>query len=60
MINKHFKLEIQVEKDSKIKSNKVLISKKFTEITDIEISACEDLIVEFKEDCVKYSEIYKK
>jgi hypothetical protein len=60
LINKHFKLEIQVEKDSKIKSNKVLISKKITEITDIEIPAWEDLIVEFKEDCVKYSEIYKK
>ena len=60
LINKHFKLEIQVEKDLKIKSNKVLISKKFTEITDIEIPAWEDLILEFKEDCVKYSEIYKK
>jgi len=60
LINKHFKLEIQVEKDSKIKSNKVLISKKITEITDIEIPAWEDLIEEFREDCVKYSEIYKK
>ena len=59
LINRHFKLEIQVKKDLKIKSNKVLISKKITEITDIEIPTWEDLIVEFKEDCVKYSEIYK-
>lgn len=59
LINRHFKLEIQVKKDLKIKSNKVLISKKITEITDIEIPTWEDLILEFKEDCVKYSEIYK-
>ena len=60
LINRHFKFEIQVKKDLKIKSNKVLISKKITEITDIEIPAWEDLIEEFREDCVKYSEIYKK
>jgi dTDP-4-dehydrorhamnose reductase len=60
LINRHFKFEIQVKKDLKIKSNKVLISKKITEITDIEIPTWEDLILEFKEDCVKYSEIYKK
>ena len=59
LINRHFKFEIQVKKDLKIKSNKVLISKKITEITDIEIPTWEDLILEFKEDCVKYSEIYK-
>jgi len=59
LINRHFKLEIQIEKDSKIKSNKVLISKKITEITDIQSPTWEDMIIEFKEDCDNYSEIYK-
>ena len=59
LINKHFKLEIQIEKDSKIKSNKVLISKKITEITDIQSPSWEDMIIEFKEDCDNYSAIYK-
>ena len=59
LINKHFKLEIQVEKDSKIKSNKVLISKKFTEITGINSPNWSDLIIDFKEDSDKFSTIYK-
>ena len=59
LINKHFKLEIQVEKDSKIKSNKVLISKKFTEITGMYPPNWDDLISEFKDDCKKFKSLYK-
>lgn len=59
LINQHFKLGIQISKDTKIKSNKVLISKKFTEITDINPPNWNDLITEFKKDCIVNKSIYK-
>jgi hypothetical protein len=45
--------------NSNIKSNKVLISKKFTEITGINSPNWSDLIVDFKADSDKFSTIYK-
>ena len=39
-------------------SNKVLISKKFTEITDINPPNWNDLITEFKKDCIVNKSIY--
>ena len=59
LINEHFKLGIEITRDTKIKSNKVLISKKFTEITDINPPNWDDLITEFKEDCIVNKSIYK-
>ena len=59
LINEHFKLGIEITRDTKIKSNKVLISKKFTEITDIKPPNWDDLITEFKEDCIVNKSIYK-
>jgi len=59
MLNKAFNLEIDIRKITQIKSNKVLISKKFTEITGLKSPNWNDLISEFKEDCETYSYIYK-
>jgi len=59
MLNNAFNLGIDIRKITQIKSNKVLISKKFTEITDIKTPNWTDLISEFKEDCETYSDIYK-
>tara|TARA_B100001175_G_scaffold132018_1_gene112215 strand:- start:1013 stop:1888 length:876 start_codon:yes stop_codon:yes gene_type:complete len=59
LINEHFKLGIEISRDTKIKSNKVLISKKFTEITDINPPNWDDLMTEFKEDCIVNKSIYK-
>ena len=59
LINEHFKLGIEITRDTKIKSNKVLISKKFTEITDINPPNWDNLITEFKEDCIVNKSIYK-
>ena len=59
MLNKAFNLEIDIRKITQIKSNKVLISKKFTEITGLKTPNWNDLISEFKEDCETYSYIYK-
>ena len=42
-----------------IKSNKILISKKFTEITGINTPNWDDLILEFKKDCETYKSLYK-
>ena len=55
-----FDLEIDIKKNSNISSNKVLNSKKFTEITGIKAPNWNDLIIEFKEDSYKYKELYKK
>ena len=54
-----FDLNIDISENLNIKSNKVLISKKFTEITGIKPPNWDDLIVEFKADSEKYSTIYK-
>tara|TARA_B100000900_G_scaffold415406_1_gene445182 strand:+ start:1255 stop:2124 length:870 start_codon:yes stop_codon:yes gene_type:complete len=54
-----FNLNVDISPNYNIKSNKVLISKKFTEITGINPPNWDDLIVEFKEDSDIYSTIYK-
>jgi dTDP-4-dehydrorhamnose reductase len=54
-----FELNVDISINSNIKSNKVLISKKFTEITGINSPNWDDLIVDFKADCDKFSTIYK-
>ena len=54
-----FNLNIDISQNLNIKSNKVLISKKFTEITGIKPPNWDDLIDEFKADSEKYSAIYK-
>lgn len=54
-----FDLKIDISKTAQIKSNKVLISKKFTEITGIKSPNWTDLISEFKQDCETYSDVYK-
>ena len=59
LINEHFKLGIEITRDTKIKSNKVLISKKFTEITTINPPNWNDLILEFKEDSSANNALYK-
>jgi len=59
MLINSFNLKIDISKTTQIKSNKVLISKKFTEITGIETPNWDDLISEFKQDCETYSDIYK-
>ena len=59
MLINSFDLKIDISKTTQIKSNKVLISKKFTEITGLKTPNWDDLIYEFKEDCETYSNIYK-
>ena len=59
MLINSFNLKIDIRKITQIKSNKVLISKKFTEITGLKTPNWNDLISEFKEDCETYSDIYK-
>ena len=59
LINKHFELGVKIFKDSKIKSNKVLISKNFTEITGINPPNWDDLILEFREDSIANKTLYK-
>tara|TARA_B100001059_G_scaffold162242_1_gene161817 strand:+ start:567 stop:1436 length:870 start_codon:yes stop_codon:yes gene_type:complete len=54
-----FNLNVDISLNSNIKSNKVLISKKFTEITGINSPNWSDLIVDFKADSDKFSTIYK-
>ena len=54
-----FNLNVEVKQNTNNKSNKVLISEKFTEITGIYPPNWDDLISEFKEDCVKYKSLYK-
>ena len=55
-----FKLNVNIIPNPNIKSNKVLISKKFTEITGINIPNWDELIGEFKNDSDKYYSLYKK
>ena len=54
-----FNLNVVVKQNTNNKSNKVLISEKFTEITGIYPPNWDDLISEFKEDCEKYKSLYK-
>ena len=54
-----FNLNVEVKQNTNNKSNKVLISEKFTEITGIYPPNWDDLISEFKEDCNKYKGLYK-
>ena len=54
-----FNLNINVSENSNIKSNKVLNSKKFAEITGIIPPNWDDLIPDFKNDSEKFTDIYK-
>jgi len=54
-----FKLNVNVSANLNIKSNKVLNSKKFAEITGIIPPNWDDLIPYFKNDCEKFTHIYK-
>ena len=54
-----FNFNVEVKQNINNKSNKVLISEKFTEITGIYPPNWDDLISEFKEDCKKYKSLYK-
>ena len=54
-----FSLNVDITENRNIKSNKVLISKKFTEITGTKTPDWDDLISEFVEDCVKNKSLYK-
>ena len=54
-----FNLNLDIKQNKNNKSNKVLISEKFTEITGIYPPNWDDLISEFKEDCNKYKGLYK-
>ena len=54
-----FDLNVDINENKNIKSNKVLISKKFTEITGINPPHWDELIEEFKLDCEKFKSLYK-
>jgi len=58
-LSEAFKLNVNISENSNIKSNKVLNSKKFTEITGINSPNWDDLIPDFKNDCNKYTDLYK-
>lgn len=58
-LSKAFDLNIDIKENPNIVSNKILISKKFTEITGINSPNWDDLIFEFKKDCQTYSSLYK-
>lgn len=54
-----FNLNVDINENKNIKSNKVLISRKFTEITGIKPPNWDDLIEEFKMDSDKNKSLYK-
>ena len=54
-----FSLDINISENPNISSNKILISKKFTEITGINSPNWDDLIMEFKEDSNNHKNLYK-
>jgi dTDP-4-dehydrorhamnose reductase len=58
-LSEAFNLNVEIEKNKYNKSNKVLISKKFTEITGMCPPNWDDLISEFKDDCKKFKSLYK-
>ena len=60
MLIKAFNLNIEIESDKNIISNKVLISKKFTEITGIKTPSWHSMIAELVIDSKKNSVLYKK
>ena len=60
MLIKAFSLNIEIKSDKNIISNKVLISKKFTEITGIKKPSWHSLITELVIDSKKNSVLYKK
>jgi len=59
-LSKAFSLNVDIEENTNYKSNKVLISKNFTEITGIFPPNWDDLISEFNDDCKKFKSLYKK
>ena len=59
MLIKAFKLNIEIKTDENITSNKVLISKKFTEITGINKPNWHNLINELVLDSKTNSVLYK-
>ena len=58
-LSRAFNLNIDIIKNANIKSNKVLNSKKFTEITGINCPSWDTLIDQFVEDNNKYISLYK-
>ena len=54
-----FDLNVDINENKNIKSNKVLISRKFTEITGINPPNWDDLIEELKMDSDKNKSLYK-
>ena len=58
-LSEAFSLNIDIEENTDNKSNKVLISKKFTEITGMYPPNWDDLISELKDDCKKFKSLYK-
>lgn len=54
-----FDLNVDLFENKNIKSNKVLISKKFIEITNINPPHWDELIEEFKMDCEKFKSFYR-
>ena len=58
-LSKAFELNVDIKENPNIISNKILISKKFTEITGINTPNWDDLILEFKKDCKTYKSLYK-
>ena len=54
-----FSLNVDITENKNIKSNKVLNSKKFAEITGIKTPDWDDLISEFVEDCGENKSLYK-
>ena len=59
-LSEAFNLNVDIEENSNISSNKVLNSKKFTEITGVKMPNWNDLISEFKEDSNSYKSLYKQ
>ena len=59
-LSEAFNLNVDIEENLNISSNKVLNSKKFTEITGIKTPNWNDLISEFKEDSNSYNSLYKQ
>ena len=58
-LSESFELNIDIKQNPNIISNKILISKKFTEITGLKPPKWDDLILEFKTDCESYKSLYK-
>ena len=59
-LSQAFDLKLDIRENSNISSNKVLNSKKFTEITGIKTPSWDDLIPEFWQDSITNQSLYKK